>query len=217
MNNSSVEKAIKCAPMFHDCSGWTLSALKNCDIRSYMTGDEAGKSERAMLGIVISGKFVIKSSGGGRVLMNTVGSGDVFGAATVFLGENYISSIRAVAKSSVLCVPRETLEEIMAVDSAVSVAYARFLSEKICFLNKKIISFTSQRSDSALAGYIIDEADGNGECKLSRAAAAKKLGIGRTTVYRALKMLEDDGIIRIENGKIIIIDAKKLASRRYNI
>ncbi len=135
----------------------------------------------------------------------------------MFLGENYISSIRAAAKSSVLYVAKDTLEAIIASDPAVAVAYARFLSEKICFLNKKIAAFTSQRSDSALAGYIIDASGGDGECKFSRAAAAKKLGMGRTTVYRALKMLEDDGIIRIENGKIIIIDAKKLASRRSNI
>ena len=217
MSDHYVEKAILNTGVFEGCSTGTLALLRDCGKISYAAGEIVGEKERAMLGVVVSGKFNIESTDGGRVLMNTVTAGGVFGAATVFLGENYISSVRAAAKSVVLYVPRETLEKIMKSDPAVSVAYVRFLSERISFLNKKIVAFTSQRSDSALAGYIIETADESGVCRFNRAAAAKKLGIGRTTVYRALKMLEDDGIILIENGKIIITDAEKLASRRTNI
>ena len=217
MSDHYVEKAILNTNVFEGCSTGTLALLRDCGKISYAAGEIVGEKERAMLGVVVSGKFNIESTDGGRVLMNTVTAGGVFGAATVFLGENYISSVRAAAKSVVLYVPRETLEKIMKSDPAVSVAYVRFLSERISFLNKKIVAFTSQRSDSALAGYIVETADESGVCRFNRAAAAKKLGIGRTTVYRALKMLEDDGIILIENGKIIITDAEKLASRRTNI
>ena len=85
------------------------------------------------------------------------------------------------------------------------------------FLNKKIIALSSARADVALAAYLCDaRADGDG-IKLNCSACARKLGVGRTTLYRAIKMLEGDGIISYIDGKIIVRDAGKLASRREDI
>lgn len=217
MNDLSKEKTIRRSAIFSPCSNATARLLCGCGTVEYGAGESVSKERLGMLGIVLSGGFTISSAEGGRVLMNSAHAGDVFGAATVFLGGNDISGIVANKKSEVLFVPRETLEEIFASDSAVSSAYARFLSEKIRFLNKKIIALSSPRADIALAGFIIDECGGNSEMKLNCAVCAKKLGIGRTTLYRAVGTLESDGIISYVDGKIIIKDAEKLASRRENI
>lgn len=217
MNNSSVEKILSECEIFFGCSAETIAGLIACERVKFETGEAVSGDRLGMLGIVLAGKFTIKSADGGRVLMNSVGAGDVFGAATVFLGENEISSITAAAKSEVLFVPRAVLEKIFFSDGSVSVSYARFLSGKICFLNKKIIALSSARADVALAAYLCDLRDGGDGIKLNCSACAKKLGVGRTTLYRAIKMLDDDGIISYVNGKITIKDAKKLASRREDI
>lgn len=217
MNDRSKENIIRKSTIFSPCSDATARILCGCETAEYGAGESVSMERLGMLGIVLCGAFTISSAEGGRVLMRDVGVGEVFGAATVFLGGNDISEIVAKKKSEVLFVARETLEEIFASDSAVSTAYACFLSEKILFLNKKIIALSSPRADVALAGFIIDECGGNGEMKLNCAACAKKLGIGRTTIYRAVGMLESDGIILYIDGKIIIKDAEKLASRREKI
>ena len=217
MNNTIKEKTIRKNELFSMCSEATMHRLIACDTVAFDTGEIVSASRASMLGIVLSGKFMIKSAEGGRVLMNSVGAGDVFGAATVFLGGNEVSTITAVKKSEVLFVPAEVLEKIFDTDSGFAVGYTRFLSEKIRFLNKKIISLSSPRADVALAGFISEQSGGGDEIKLNCAACAKKLGIGRTTLYRAVGMLEDDGIISYADGIIKIKDAEKLASRREDI
>lgn len=216
MNEQNIEKIIRCCPPFDGCSTETLKTLAVCERRRYEAGERISKERLSMLGIVVSGKFMIKSADGERVLMNSVGAGGVFGAATVFLGENEISGITASSKSEVIFVPRAVLDDVFAKDTAVAVAYAKFLSERISFLSKKIISLSSFRADVALAGYICDIANGDDEIKLNCSAAAKKLGLGRTTVYRALKTLEKDGAIVCDGGKIKISDVSILTSRRKN-
>lgn len=217
MNDLSKEKTIRRSAIFSPCSDATARILCGCGTVAFGAGESVSKDMLGMLGLVLSGGFTISSAEGGRVLMNSVRAGDVFGAATVFLGGNDISGITATKKSEVLFVPRGVLERVFASDSAVSAAYARFLSEKIRFLNKKIIALSSPRADVALAGFIIDECGGKGEMELNCAACAKKLGIGRTTLYRAVGTLESEGIISYSSGKIIISDAEKLALRRENI
>ena len=217
MNTSNKEKIILSSAVFSLCSAKTLRELNACEVTSYDTGETVSADRASMLGLVLSGKFTIKSADGGRVLMNSVGAGEVFGAATVFIGGNDVSSITAAKKSEVLFVPRAVLEKIFSEDSGFAVGYARFLSEKIQFLSKKIIALSSPRADVALAAILCEERGEGDEIKLNCAACAKKLGVGRTTLYRAVKTLEDDGIISYVDGKIIIRDAEKLASRRENI
>ena len=105
-----------------------------------MGGEKVEGGELGALGIILSGKLRVMSADGGGVLMNTLGVGNVFGAATVFLGKNEMSDIYAVAKSSVLFVSRDVLEEIFRNDVNVAISYSEFLSRKIEFLNKKIIA-----------------------------------------------------------------------------
>ena len=217
MNDQSVKKKLSECELFFGCSAETVNELLACERVRYETGESVSGDRLGMLGVILSGKFTIKSADGGRVLMNSVGAGGVFGAATVFIGGNSISSITAAMRSEVLFVPRGALERIFDADGGFAVSYARLLSEKIEFLNKKIIALSSARADVALAAYLHDaRADGDG-IKLNCSACARKLGVGRTTLYRAIKMLEDDGIISYIDGKIIIRDAGKLASRREDI
>ena len=214
VSTSVVEKRIKETAIFKDCNKEALSLALSAEELMLDGGDVIDKAHASMLGIVISGRFDIKSADGAGVLMNTVHPGDIFGAASVFYGGNDVSEIRAMSKSRVLFLSRERLCMIFEKDSDVAVRYLEFLSKKIEFLNRKIISFTATRADRAMAGYILDIADGNDELRLNCSAAAKRLGIGRTTVYRALRELEECGAILFCDGVIKIINAQGLKTKR---
>ena len=213
MDVSKIKNAIGKTAVFENCKPSTLDLISALPVSEFSSGDIIS-SGRQLLGIIVFGKIEIRSSDGGRVLMKSASAGEMFGAATVFLGENTISDVIAKTKCGIIFVGREMIEELFASDAGVAVSYAEFLSQKVAFLNKKVASISSPRADMALASHIIETADGKSEFKLNCLAASKKLGIGRTSVYRALKTLEDDGLIRFENGKIIIIDVIGLSSRR---
>ncbi|MBQ0125171.1 MAG: Crp/Fnr family transcriptional regulator [Clostridiales bacterium] len=190
-----------------------MELLYGCEMPEFESGNTVGEKYADMLGIVLGGKLKIRSAGDG-VLMNTLGAGDIFGAATVFIGKNEMSNITAVQKSSVLFVPGKTIGEIFDSDGAVALSYAKFLSGKIEFLSKKIIAFTSPRSDVALAGYILDNFETDVPAKMNCSAVADKLGIGRTTLYRAINELAGSGLIEFEDGKITVKNVKGLNDRR---
>lgn len=216
MQKNYIENAIRKTHAFSGCNDKTIELLKECKVCEYSGKEMVGGSELGALGIILSGKLRVMSADGSGVLMNTLGVGDVFGVATVFLGKNEVSDICAVAKSRVLFVPRNVLEDIFRNDVNVAISYSEFLSKKIEFLNKKIIAFTAPKSENAMAGYILDMSCGEREFKLNCSAASLKLGIGRTTVYRTLKSLESEGLIECTDGKIIIINEEKLRFRRKN-
>ena len=216
MQKNYIENAVRKTHAFSGCTDKTIELLKRCKVCEYSGREKVEGGELGALGIILSGKLRVMSADGGGVLMNTLGVGNVFGAATVFLGKNEMSDIYAVAKSSVLFVSRDVLEEIFRNDVNVAISYSEFLSQKIEFLNKKIIAFTAPKSENAMAGYILDMSCGKREFKLNCSAASLKLGIGRTTVYRSLKSLENEGLIECANGKIIIINEEKLKLRRKN-
>lgn len=212
MDQTTVCELVRRTSVFGGCSDLTAARIAALPVDAFSAGDMIGGTAR--LGIIVSGKVRIFSADGGHVLMKEASEGDIFGAATVFLDYDGISEVVAKTRCEIIFVDEKTLEQIFASDAAVAVSYVKFLSERVAFLNKKVASLSSPRADIALASYICEASAGKREFKLNCLAASKKLGIGRTSVYRALKMLEDDGLICFEKGIIIIKDEAGLSSRR---
>ena len=167
------------------------------------------------LGVLLSGKACVYGKGRDReVLLNRLGEADIFGAATVFFSEREaVSTVSAKTKCRILFIERSVLETVMKNDFAVASAYIAFLSEKICFLNRKISGFTAKSADSALAGHLLRAADENGELAVNMSRIASTLDIGRTTLYRAVDTLKADGAIAYDGKKMRILDRTVLEQR----
>ena len=167
------------------------------------------------LGVLLSGKACVYGKGRDKqVLLNRLGESDIFGAATVFFSEREaVSTVSAKTKCRILFIERSVLETIMKNDFAVASAYIAFLSEKICFLNRKISGFTAKSADSALAGYLLRAADENGELAVNMSRIASTLDIGRTTLYRAVDLLKAEGAIAYDGKKMRILEREILEQR----
>ena len=167
------------------------------------------------LGVLLSGKACVYGKGRDKqVLLNRLGESDIFGAATVFFSEREaVSTVSAKTKCRILFIERRVLETVMKNDFAVASAYIAFLSEKICFLNRKISGFTAKSADSALAGHLLRAADENGELAVNMSRIASTLDIGRTTLYRAVDVLKEEGAIAYDGKKMRILDREILEQR----
>ena len=167
------------------------------------------------LGVMLSGKACVYGKGSDKnVLLNRLSVSDVFGAATVFFSEREaVSTVSAQTKCRILFIERSILETIIQNDFAVASAYIAFLSERICFLNRKIIGFTAKSADAALAGYLLRAADENGELSVNMSRLASTLDIGRTTLYRAVDLLKTDGAIAYDGKKMRILDRALLEQK----
>lgn len=217
VTSGEVIKVLRGCRIFSGMSEHTERLLADMAPISFSAGEIIAGTETFLprLGVLLSGKANIYGRGSGRrVLLNRIGTGDVFGAAAVFFAEpKHVSTVVAAAKCRILFIERGCLETIIKSDFSVASAYIEFLSGKICFLNKKIIAFTAKSAESALAGYLLERAGQGDTLHVTMARLASVLGIGRTTLYRALDTLERDGCIACEGKEIRILDKNQLEMR----
>ena len=197
----------------------TEELLLSLSENEFAAGDMiADGAENASLGVLLSGKAAIYGRDSGkRVLLNRIEKASVFDAATVFFSENEtVSTVVAKTKCRVLFIERPVLETIIENDPKVAHDYILFLSDKIGFLNRKIIAFTAKNADAALAGYLLDNAGEDGLLSVNMTRIASILDIGRTTLYRAVDALEKDGCIAYDGKEMRILDREMLESRAKN-
>ncbi len=216
-SSQEVIEVLRGCRIFSGMSEQTAHTLGGLPTASFCAGDilAGGEAFSPRLGVLLSGKANIYGRGSGRrVLLNRIGRGDVFGAACVFFAEpKNVSTVAAVSKGRILFIERGCLETIMKSDFSVAAAYIEFLSGKICFLNQKIIAFTAKSAESALAGFLLEQAERADVLHVAMTRLASILGIGRTTLYRALDTLERDGCIACEGKEIRILDKNRLETR----
>lgn len=160
--------------------------------------------ERA-LGILLTGKAEAVAQE--KSALTTFLAGATFGAAALFGGEEYVSVIRATTDCRVQFLPEEVLRKLFADYPQTAVNYIAFLSDKIRFLNRKIATYTSGGAAGRLyywLGANCDEA-GHLPAGVTMTRLAKMLNVGRTSLYRALEELEKKGLIKKQNGEVILL------------
>lgn len=97
------------------------------------------------LGLVLSGEVEVTKPQGqaGTVLMNVLGPGQCFGAASMFQEYGfYVTDIRARKRSSVLFLPQEALMQLFGQSRRAMANYLSFLTGRIFYLNRRIDAYT---------------------------------------------------------------------------
>ena len=205
--------------IFRNMSERTQDILENAEETVFSAGERIVDAQNFEsfrgLGVLLSGKACVFGKNREReVLLNRLEQADVFGAATVFFREKEaVSTVCAKTKCRILFIERSLLERIMENDFAVASAYIAFLSERVYFLNRKIIGFTAKSADCALADYVLRTADENGSLAVNMSRIASTLDIGRTTLYRALELLREEGALAYDGKKMQILDRELLEKR----
>ena len=165
-------------------------------------------SFRNALGIIVSGSVrVTTSDSENKVVLRDMSAGETFGAAALFgAGEHYVSTIHAACACAVVFIEEAELTELFQSNPKAALNYVAFLSSKIRYLNRKISELSMHGADARLLGYMKEHAGACGEVDMpgSMSLLAKTLGIGRSSLYRALEKLEANGhISKKENTWII--------------
>lgn len=189
-----------------------LSADERADVFSmlgksicFKKGDiiyDEQRFERA-LGVFLSGRGF---AGNGRAKKRSFSEGDVFGAAAVFgADDRYVSRVEAASACTVQLLPEGVLRQIFARYPICAVNYIAFLSDRVRYLNRKIAQYTESTAQAKLLRLLLDRADENGRVPgVNLSLFAELTGMGRTSVYRALAALEEDGSIRRDKRDIYV-------------
>lgn len=164
---------------------------------------------RPALALILEGQARVML---GRVVMNDLHSGDVFGAAALFGSpEPYPSTVLAVTACRVVLISQETVSRWMAAVPRVGENYVRFLSDRIRFLNRRLSTLTAGQTDGRLWKYLLTHRDAEGMVSVvgGMSALAERLDMGRSSLYRSLDALVDAGWIRREGKKIFVLKTEE--------
>jgi CRP-like cAMP-binding protein len=169
---------------------------------SFCANEELMNKSPALV-ILLSGRAsVFAISHGRNAVTRTLGKGDVFGVATIFGDNPPVSIVKADTTCRCLVIPRETVLQFMQESFAFTEAYLRFLTDRICFLNRRIGNYSEDSAEERLLYYLQEGADENGVFTLvsSMSVLAQTLHIGRSSLYRAFEtLIKQDKLAQINH------------------
>ena len=181
--------------------------------KSYDTGEvicSPSDKERKMV-IFLSGEAEIYTADEGRsMLLRTVTKGGVVGVANLFSEEDFVSRVIAARRCRTMEISPQSFGRILENDKRAMYNYLAFLSEKIRYLNRKIVTLTAGSAERRLAYFLDssapDESSDVAEITVQMSSLCEMLNLGRASLYRAADKLCEEGFITREGKTIKIID-----------
>ena len=178
----------------------------------FQPGEEIYSAQRfrSAIAILLSGSAQVRGHSG--VLMNLLGPGDCFGVAALFHPvEEYVTTVSARTAVSLVFITDKELTDLFRRCPQCAVNYISFLSRRICFLNRRIESFTAPSALAGLGLWLLEQ-EHEGEVKVLQGYTrlAQLLNIGRASLYRSLDLLVERGAITRQERTICILDREKL-------
>ncbi len=163
---------------------------------------------RRSLGVLLSGSVQVSK---GELIVSVLQRGDAFGAAALFNDcADYVTTLTARAPCRAVFFPQDLVQRLIQSDAAVSLGYIAYLSGRIHFLNGKIEGLIAGTAEQKLKQYLLRSMDENGCVRASATEMAKRLNLGRASLYRAFEALEAQAAIRRDGKVITVLDTEKL-------
>lgn len=155
------------------------------------------------LGLVLSGRVQVSKEG---FVVSVLSRGALFGAAALYNDrEDYAVTLTALTPCRLVFFSQELMTHTMARHRGVAGAYIRYLSERIRFLEGKLSAVLAPGAAGKLSQYLLERRVGDSvtlDCSMS--GLARRLDLGRTSLYRAFETLTNTGAIE-KKGKLIRI------------
>jgi CRP/FNR family transcriptional regulator len=136
----------------------------------------------------------------------------------LFEGKTYDSSCEAIDDSILLFIPKEKFLQFFVKNPKISLKILQGFAKRLKELTQQIETLTSKDVPQRLATYLIEEYEK--QCcnrekneivlNISRTTLASYLGTVIETLSRALRKLQDDGLIEVKGRKVIIRNLEKL-------
>ena len=185
-------------------------AVCNYSVRSFRKGETifSPTEYEKKIGFILNGECAVHRvrSEGSAVYLNSLKKNDSFGILAVLTNEEeYPTLITAVKTAEVLFIGDNDMINVIKQFPAVAMNLISFLAGRIVFLNKKIVTFSEKTTLEKLASYLLDKYKKQGAIiNASRTKISEEINVGRASLYRDLDILVSEGIIKLEQKRIII-------------
>ncbi len=202
-----------------------FSGLDDATINSYAKYIVEKKAERGeiisfedekpgSLYIVVEGvvKTYKTSADGKEQIFRIVRPGGTFNDAPVLLNDTNFITAEAMGPVTLLGIKMENMEKMMAGNPAICHNAVKILARRVQYLVSLVQDFSFLHVTGRVAKMLLEHArhDAASGPRMTQQEMAAMIGTAREMIGRSLKNLEEEGVIRIEKGRIIVTDEAEL-------
>ena len=186
----------------------------HCETPVFSKGERAdlNLSENKKIAFILSGECIVMKD---ALVLNTLKKGDSFGILSIFSDEPYPTSVIAKKETKILFLTHDDL--IMLIENLPRVAMnvIRFLSGRVTFLNKKVATLGGATVEDKCIAYLREEYKGEGDTiPFPISAVARKIRVGRASLYRALASLEEKGTLVYSDNTVKILHQDQIKKQQ---
>ncbi len=147
-------------------------------------------------------------------------AGELFGDVAVFSGVPYPATVTALELVAAWALPAETILRLSQDSAALTMVIARHMAERVLYYVDLIEDLSLCKVEARVARTLLRYAEEqNGRWLIPRQPwttfdeMAVRLGTVRDVLSRALRTLENEGLLKVERSGIFILDREALARR----
>lgn len=217
MDEQEIRQALGTSVLFRDCE----LTIAHCVHRHHRKGafltDTIG--ERVMIGLVISGGVDVYSVAldGSEIQLSNLEPGDVFGICNLLAPQALHTVLKCRMHTEVLYIAKDDYIASLSTHPEACLQYAAVCNEKIQFLIRRIELLTIQSCRGKLLEYLLHHMDDQHRVVIpsSKEQFAKRLGIGRASLFRELALLEQEQLISVCGPIIQVSNGSALTKKLY--
>lgn len=218
-------QAVAAAPVFAALPAADQAALaRELTPRSYTAGQIvcAAGDAGVLLFLLEAGwvKAVLLAEGGREQAVILLRAGELFGAEAVFTHAPYPVTVIALEAVTAWVIDGAALTALAGRHPALALACLEHLGARARYYIQLVEDLSLRNVPARLAFTLLNHAESrDGQLVVPRRAwttldaMAARLGTVRDVLSRALNTLEAEGLLRLERGRIILLDPQKLLDR----
>jgi CRP/FNR family transcriptional regulator, polysaccharide utilization system transcription regulator len=160
-------------------------------------------------------KIVRTNEEGKELIISILNENDFFGHLPLLSEERYADNAVALEDSEISMIPKEDFFALLQNNRDVAAKFIKILAQNVNHQEEQLLhlAYNSVRKRVADALIAIYESYKNDDAKgfsILREDIASMAGTAKETAIRTLTDFKEDGLIDIQNGKIIILKIEKL-------
>ena len=178
--------------------------------------------------LLVSGrvKLSMLSPDGKEKVITILQSGDILGEISLFDEDPHPLTAEVMEEAKLMILPWNDLEKIIIERPRLALKIIEAMSKKTRLLTSQIRDLVFQDAAGRLASLLvrfgedfgIDIEDGRKiDIVLTHQEIANLLGTSRVTVTKMINKFIDEGLLKIEKRKMILLDEEKLGERLHTI
>lgn len=156
-------------------------------------------------------KIFFSSQGGMEKTLTIMTGGGILGEAAFFDGMPRVSSAKAMQKSELIAINRQTLLNRFRSEPGLAMSLLKLQAQSIRMLSSQVSSITFLQADCRIAALLLQAKDNTDTVHLTHEEIGSLVGVSRVTVSKILNSFVKKGFVKTCYGSINILNTGALS------